>query len=451
MPPSGANSRFETRGPAPAAWVSLLALLIFIALLIPGTAAAGAVVHFPLPAGSEPEGIATGPEGNLWFAERGSNKIGRLTPSGQLTEFAVPTADSKPFQIAAGPDGNLWFTESATGAIGRITPTGEVTEFPVCYYCRPWGIVAGPDGNLWFTLPGAGEVGRISPAGEITRFSLGGIVGRQIALGPDGNLWAAGVAMVREEPGFGVIDRITPAGEVTAFRIPTPVEAVLPVAIASGPGGALWFAGGSAVVGRIDTDGAISELHPPLNGEHHSAAMGPDGNLWLTSSGPSPRQGSIDRLTPDGHLTAFPVPYGSRGITVGKEGNIWFTGWVGHGIGRIVPGSPGVEIRSHRVAMRPQRTRVALFCSGGSSGTACSGTIILRARLHRGSSTATVRFGAGPYRLGNDQGASPTVRLNHRKLRWLSRHRTFRLEAVVRATQGEGAIRDLELSGHFRR
>jgi streptogramin lyase len=410
MPPSGANSRFETRGPAPAAWVSLLALLIFIALLIPGTAAAGAVVHFPLPAGSEPEGIATGPEGNLWFAERGSNKIGRLTPSGQLTEFAVPTADSKPFQIAAGPDG-----------------------------------------NLWFTLPGAGEVGRISPAGEITRFSLGGIVGRQIALGPDGNLWAAGVAMVREEPGFGVIDRITPAGEVTAFRIPTPVEAVLPVAIASGPGGALWFAGGSAVVGRIDTDGAISELHPPLNGEHHSAAMGPDGNLWLTSSGPSPRQGSIDRLTPDGHLTAFPVPYGSRGITVGKEGNIWFTGWVGHGIGRIVPGSPGVEIRSHRVAMRPQRTRVALFCSGGSSGTACSGTIILRARLHRGSSTATVRFGAGPYRLGNDQGASPTVRLNHRKLRWLSRHRTFRLEAVVRATQGEGAIRDLELSGHFRR
>jgi streptogramin lyase len=32
--------------------------------------------------------------------------------------------------VATGPDGNLWFTESANpGAIGRITPAGTVTTF----------------------------------------------------------------------------------------------------------------------------------------------------------------------------------------------------------------------------------------------------------------------------------------------------------------------------------
>lgn len=445
----------ETGSRAPARWGLLAGLLLLIALLAPAPASAapGAVVHFPLPTGSEPEGIAAGPDGNLWFAERGSNSIGRMTPDGQLTEFPLSTVGSKPFQITAGPDGNLWFTEWAAGQIGRITPGGEITEFPVCDYCRPWGITAGPDGNLWFTLPGAGEVGSISPAGEVTRIPLPSAAGsepRQIVLGPDGNLWTAGVALIREEPGYGVIDRVTPAGDVTAFRVPTPFEGILPTAISSGPGGALWFAGSSSVVGRIDTAGAITELHPPLRGEHDSAVSGPEGNLWLTSSSPISGKGSIDRLTPDGHLTSFAVPYGSRGVTVGAEGNIWFTEWAAHAIGRIVPGSPGIEIRSRRVGLGHRRTRISLFCSGGSAATACGGTVVLRARVRGRKTSRTVRFGAGRYRLADGSGGSFAVRLNRRTLRWLSRRRVLHVEAVVRASQGEGVIRTLETSAPLR-
>jgi streptogramin lyase len=36
-----------------------------------------------------------------------------------------------PFDVAAGPDGNLWFTEFGSDKIGRITPTGTITEFAV--------------------------------------------------------------------------------------------------------------------------------------------------------------------------------------------------------------------------------------------------------------------------------------------------------------------------------
>src|SRR5579872_5938459 len=54
-----------------------------------------------------------------------------------FTEFALPIANSKPLGITAGPDGNIWFTEgdgaSTTMAndIGRITPTGTITKFPI--------------------------------------------------------------------------------------------------------------------------------------------------------------------------------------------------------------------------------------------------------------------------------------------------------------------------------
>ena len=75
--------------------------------------------------------ITAGPDGNLWFTEEGANKIGRITPSGRITEFPIPTASSGPDGITAGPDGNLWFTEGAANKIGRITPTGAITEFPI--------------------------------------------------------------------------------------------------------------------------------------------------------------------------------------------------------------------------------------------------------------------------------------------------------------------------------
>jgi virginiamycin B lyase len=50
-------------------------------------------------------------------------------PLGQVTEFSTGLpAGSYPEWIATGPDGNVWFTDGgATGAIGRITPWGQIT------------------------------------------------------------------------------------------------------------------------------------------------------------------------------------------------------------------------------------------------------------------------------------------------------------------------------------
>jgi len=47
---------------------------------------------------------------------------------GTITEFPV-SVNSAPSGIATVPDGDSSFTENSAGKIGRITPSGVVTEF----------------------------------------------------------------------------------------------------------------------------------------------------------------------------------------------------------------------------------------------------------------------------------------------------------------------------------
>jgi virginiamycin B lyase len=65
-------------------------------------------------------GITAGPDGNLWFCEARGAKIGRITPSGAITEFATP--HTAPSRITVGPDGNLWFTMIDGNSIAYIIP-----------------------------------------------------------------------------------------------------------------------------------------------------------------------------------------------------------------------------------------------------------------------------------------------------------------------------------------
>src|SRR5207302_11228282 len=51
-----------------------------------------------------------------------------------ITEFALPLGNSQgsmglPVGIASGTDGYLWFTDATGNAIGRITTTGTISEF----------------------------------------------------------------------------------------------------------------------------------------------------------------------------------------------------------------------------------------------------------------------------------------------------------------------------------
>src|ERR1043166_4890928 len=68
----------------------LVASLFVLAAASPSTAQTS-ISEFPLPhANSSPQGIAAGPDGNVWFTEFDGNRIGRITPAGAITELTVP-------------------------------------------------------------------------------------------------------------------------------------------------------------------------------------------------------------------------------------------------------------------------------------------------------------------------------------------------------------------------
>jgi virginiamycin B lyase len=73
-----------------------------------------------------------GPDGNLWFTESATSKLGRVTTGGEVAENPVPTSASQPLSVALGGDGRIWFTEQQANQIGRFTiPIVTPTPTPV--------------------------------------------------------------------------------------------------------------------------------------------------------------------------------------------------------------------------------------------------------------------------------------------------------------------------------
>ena len=282
-----------------------------------------------------PLGIAAGSDGALWFTEQAAAQIGRVTVDGQMTEFGPAlTPHSHPGHLTAGGDGALWFTEPGSNQIGRITTGGAVTEYPLpTPAADPQGITLGPDGAVWFTERAVDQVGRIDPSGQITEYRApwvrptpSGFQG--IVTGPDGALWFT-------EQLAGAIGRVTPAGSFSEYGLPPQGS---PNDITAGPDGALWFTENPAEIGRISTDGQVTEFGPRvLNSFYGDLTAGSDGAVWFVVNNTIGLP-QLGRITPKGAQSFIPVaaPFPLGDITTGPDSNLWFAETGGDAIGQWV-------------------------------------------------------------------------------------------------------------------
>ena len=170
---------------------------------IPGSVTSPAPVTSPTPVPASapnpgPKGMVLGSDGNLYFAEMRSSKIGKIAATSvqaggvgkTQTEYPVKAA-SEPYYITFGPSGNLWFTEFS-GAIGTMTTSGTgLVEYPIGKNATPIQIMYASDGNLYFTDTGDDAIGQITPAGAITEYKVPTNQSAPfgITLGPDKNVW----------------------------------------------------------------------------------------------------------------------------------------------------------------------------------------------------------------------------------------------------------------------
>ncbi len=297
-----------------------------------------------------PIGISNGPDGALWFAERGWGKLGRIKTDGTITaQYSLKVEGDGPSRfpqnVTTGPDNNLWATcgtlrtyhqlsngvPDPYGSIRQMTPSGRVIgvyHLPTMY-SDPRGITPWK-GDLWFAER-RGAIGQMTTGGSLVERPIkkrNGVYG--VAVGPDQNFWFA-------ETFNDIIGRITKHGEVSYFSLPKKAG---PAAIVAGPDGYLYgteFLGGK--VAQITTSGVVTAEWPlSSDSSPKGIAVGSDGNLYVAEFS----TGKIARIiltgTMVGKVTEFAIPTphsGPWGITSGPDGNIWFTESLTGKIGKL--------------------------------------------------------------------------------------------------------------------
>lgn len=281
---------------------------------------------YPLPRHlTGPNAVATGSDKNVWFTEFTTPTIGKITQSGAVTEYPIPSGNV-PSDIAVGSSGTLWFTEGnafihrAGKPIGKITVDGSITEYRGPAHGQLFAIAKGPGGNMWFTDSGNVEIGYITPSGAIKEFALGGSIqpGHDIVAGSDGDLWFPAI----DASGAGYIGKSTPTGTITAY--PGPAGDV-PLAIAKGPDGNVYA---STVNGiwRVTPAGTITGYVPPPSSQYfwNDIIVGPDRRLWMSTS-----HGAIVEFDPKtntfSNVLFLPGKYDPQSLTLGGDGDVWFS------------------------------------------------------------------------------------------------------------------------------
>jgi streptogramin lyase len=261
--------------------------------------------------------------------------VAAAAPIGALKQFKVPTANSQPRAITNGSDGNRWFTEgteftSAPAKIARITPAGDITEFAPgvadgCNFCLITDIDQGPGGILYITSNDP-TLMRFDVATQ--SFETPVQMPNTTALG--GNLAVSATDVWITDFNNDVVWRYSLSnGQFTSFPVSDPADVAVDVA------GNAWFtqpgdvnAPGTSNIGRIDAATGAVTTTPTTDGSitvaPRSITVASDGQVWFTARF-TPQ--AIGRLDPSNNsITLFPVANtGPSGIAASPDGTVWFT------------------------------------------------------------------------------------------------------------------------------
>lgn len=151
--------------------------------------------HVPKAANGQPYGIATDASGNAWGTLQSANQIVRISTTGEISEYEIPTRGSAPSDIAVDASGKVWFLEFRPNKIGSYAD-GKFTEFAVPgEWAGLTGLTVAPDGSVWFGLLRMQALGRLRN-GEFKIFKMPRPTARPYTLAADaeGNIWYADIS-----------------------------------------------------------------------------------------------------------------------------------------------------------------------------------------------------------------------------------------------------------------
>ncbi len=370
-------------------------------LLAPAAAATRVI---PVPTSSAGLGrIVTAPDGNMWFTEEDANKVGRITPSGQITEFDLgeqTTDESTVKDVAVAADGTIWVAYDSGWRVKAINAAGQTVRGPYVFnspYAEQIAIAA--DGTPWVTMNYDEDFVIRIVGDQALASSNSPECQAALARAADGAMWCrtdSGLTRLNGDASGGVT---YPANNYAAY----------PYAIAAGPVGSVgsvWFgryfsgtmfsSPDDGEVGYLDAStGRITAFNTGERTAPNSLIQGPDGTMWFTSIGAAAGIGHVSAQG-RGALTAI-AGYEPESLTFAPDGAIFATDPTNNVIIRVTtdqlrktnvdPGAGSVFTQTggavgriapprKPVAVRQGKVPVTVACPKGD--TTCRGTVTLR-------------------------------------------------------------------------
>lgn len=368
--------------------------------------------NFRLPGLDAPGGIAFGPDGKVWMTIFSPAAIATMNVDGSgYRKFSDPFPGSAPWMITAGSDGNMWFTDMGNGMIGRVTPTGNITEFALPGSPGGgWAILSAADGRVYFTTQGGPPIGKLplpadigttypsvpyvgwfSPNDPLGTLKLHRLPsdGMGLTTGPDGSVWFAYTVHFHDVlrsplPFDSGVGRISRSGTLTQYPFPKGHSVS---AIGLGSDGDVFTSDHGWVwqpqlpaFGRFSTTDPLGTLRffdqgivPAMN-HFASITRARDGNVYVTddASHHAGRWYGVYQVTPDGTITEIPGPrlvaapayqllysggFNSSGVqqsTIGPDGDLWTQAQLDSDIVRLtIPRTTAGTTASHLTATSP--------------------------------------------------------------------------------------------------
>jgi RHS repeat-associated protein len=339
---------------------------------------------------ASPEGMAVGPDGSLYIADTGNQRIRRIRPDGVISTVAgvgtwgfggdggpaTQAVLGYPSKVAVGPDGSLYIADTFNSRIRRVSPEGIISTVAgtatsgfggdggpatQALLNDPSSVAVGPDGSLYIADTNNHRIRRVGPEGIISTVAgttvgdvrFGGDGGpatqarlaypKDVALGPDGSLYIADTNNHR-------IRRVGPEGTISTV---------------AGEGVAYGFEGdgGPATQAR---------LHDP-----RGIALGPDGSLYIADL----YNDRIRHVSPDGIISTVAgsgvAGFGGDGgparqarifmphhVLVGPDGRLYIVD-TGNNRIRAVRSSPWMTSLGEVSVPAADGSEVYVFSSGG--------------------------------------------------------------------------------------
>ena len=287
-------------------------------------------VEYDMPGPSRmPFSAAPDKDGYLWIPDFGvANKITRLDPkTGAMQDFSVPYIGTAAVHSAVpAPDGSVWLAEQGSNKIGKWDPlTQKVTEYQDRYLPGKEGIEDGgskhtvridPAGNVWTSVV---PLTRFDPETRKFRRFVEGEYAYDVKPDKNGDAWFTSPLVNK----IGKVDGKTL--KVSQWTPPTPDA--YPRRLEIGPDGMIYageFQGNQML--RFDPKTATFQEFPLPGAEASPYALGfdADGYLWYDSH----NMDLIGRFDPrTGNVIEYPFPHSElalREFFRDSQGRMWY-------------------------------------------------------------------------------------------------------------------------------